>query len=88
MPRPSKSESGSIKVSAGIDPEGRFGCEHALWGDIMSINQISGEEHPTSPNVRAGQGGAVTLCIYAEPLYAGEAQAAYFDNAWLIQNPH
>ena len=79
---------GSMMVKAGIDPDGGYGCDNARWGDTLAINQTSGEVHPSSPNVRVGEAGQVTVCIYAEPMYAGRSQAAFFDNAWFVMNPH
>ena len=39
------------------------------------------------PAVVAGASGRVTVCLYAEPLYAAVSNAAFFDDAVLTVGP-
>jgi hypothetical protein len=80
-------DAGAIKVAAGIDPNGGPDCVNAQWGEIAFQNQEQAVRTLTSPIVTAGPDGQVTVCLYAEPLYAGVSNAAFFDDAELLINP-
>jgi hypothetical protein len=77
---------GDIWVKVGIEPDGRFGCESAQWGEQISINEASGIVRLTSPQVVASKAARVTVCLFAETAYASPNQAAFFDDATLILN--
>ena len=81
------SDSGSVMVSAGIDPAGGQGCGNARWGEILYLDQAGAVQSLVAPNVVAGASGRVTVCLYAEPLYAAVSNAAFFDDARLAVGP-
>jgi hypothetical protein len=81
------SSEGDILVKAGVDPDGTLGCEWALWGGQIAINESAGIVRLVSPDVTAGQAGRVTICVFAETVYASPHQAAFFDDAELVTNP-
>lgn len=80
-------DSGVVKVAAGIDPDGGPDCTNADWGEILSLHQDQGVVRLAAPTVTAGANGRVTVCLYAEPLYAAVSNAAFFDDAELIVTP-
>jgi hypothetical protein len=81
------SDSGGIKLAAGIDPNGGFDCSQARWGDTLTIDQSSGTVQLLTPDVVVGRAGRVTVCLRAENIYPARSNAAFFDNATLIANP-
>jgi hypothetical protein len=81
------SDSGVIQIAAGIDPSGGEGCGDARWGDILFLDQRQAAQTVVAPDVVAGSAGKVTVCLYAEPLYAGVSNAAFFDKAELTVIP-
>jgi hypothetical protein len=81
------SDSGSVMVAAGIDPAGGEGCGNARWGEILYVDQGQTVQNLVAPNAVAGAGGRVTVCLYAEPLYAAVSNAAFFDDARLTVGP-
>jgi hypothetical protein len=80
-------DKGSIKLAAGVDPDGGNDCSNARWGDMLAINQSNGTVQLVAPDVTVGRAGRVTVCLYAEALYAARSNAAFFDDARLISNP-
>jgi hypothetical protein len=74
-------------LKAGVDPEGREGCDAAQWGDERVANQNDGVVELFSPEVVVGGAGQVTICMFAEPQYAHAYHAAFFDDAELIVLP-
>lgn len=80
-------DAGVIKMAAGIDPNGGPDCVNAQWSDIVFQNQEQAVQRITSPIITVGPKGQVTVCLYAEPLYAGVSNAAFFDDAELLINP-
>jgi hypothetical protein len=78
------SGSGIIQLAAGIDPDGGPDCNNARWSDIVPLNQEQSVRTIVAPEVTAGHEGKVTVCLYAEPLYAAISNAAFFDDAELI----
>ncbi len=81
------SGSGVVQLAAGIDPAGGSDCSKARWSDIVSLNQDTGAQRLVAPRVTAGPDGRVTVCLYAEPLYAAVSNAAFFDDAALTLGP-
>ena len=81
------SDSGSVMVAAGIDPGGGEGCGNARWGETLYVDQAQAVQTVLAPTVLAGAGGRVTVCLYAEPLYAAVSNAAFFDEASLTVLP-
>jgi hypothetical protein len=77
------SDSGIIQLAAGIDPDGGPDCDNARWSDIVPLNQEQSVRAIAAPEVTAGPDGKVTVCLYAEPLYAAVSNAAFFDDAEL-----
>jgi hypothetical protein len=77
------SDSGVIKLAAGLDPLGGSDCSKARWSDFLLLDQEGGVQTIVAPGVAAGEAGLVTVCLYAEPLYAAISNAAFFDNAEL-----
>ena len=78
---------GNITVKAGVDPDGGYDCKQAIWGRSLMTNEVEGVVRLIAPDVAVGQAGRVTVCIFAESLYASPHQAAFFDDAELIMNP-
>ena len=74
-------------VAAGIDPAGGQGCGKARWGEVLYTDQAQAAQNLTAPTVVAGASGRVTVCLYAEPLYAAVSNAAFFDDARLTVGP-
>jgi len=70
-------------LKAGVDPNGGAGCEAARWGSEKIVNQDDGIVELVSPQVLAGTGGRVTVCMFAEPQFAQVYHAAFFDDASL-----
>lgn len=81
------SDTGSVMVAAGIDPAGGEGCGNARWGEILYLDQGQVVQTVVAPTVVAGASGRVTVCLYAEPLYAAVSNAAFFDDAELAVGP-
>jgi serine/threonine protein kinase len=81
------SNSGGIRMAAGLDPDGGSDCSQARWGDELTIDQSWGTVQLFAPDVAVGKGGRVTVCLWAENVNPGRSNAAYFDNAALIANP-
>ena len=81
------SNSGGIRMAAGVDSDGGPDCSHARWGDELTIDQSWGTVQLFAPDVAVGKGGRVTVCLWAENVNPGRSNAAYFDNAVLIANP-
>jgi hypothetical protein len=81
------SDTGSVMVAAGIDPTGGEGCGNARWGEILYLDQGQAVQNVVAPTVVAGASGRVTVCLYAEPLYAAVSNAAFFDDAVLTVGP-
>lgn len=77
-------EIGVIWVNAGIDPEGGPDCTNAEWSEPVALEQTQGVRTVAAPWVKAGSAGRVTVCLYAETLYAAISNAAFFDDAELI----
>lgn len=77
------SDTGAIQLAAGIVPGGSEDCNNARWSDLLLLDQRGGVQPIVAPEVTAGSSGQVTLCIYAEPLYAAVSNAAFFDDAEL-----
>jgi serine/threonine-protein kinase len=76
-----------IGVSVGIDPNGGPDCSNARRSEMLPISQRDSAVRLVSPEVVAGPGGRVTVCIYAESLTAVPAShAAFFDDAELVLN--
>jgi len=80
-------DDGRIKLIIGIDPTGGPGCSQAWWSEELLIDQSANIIQLTTPTVRVGNAGKVTVCLYAETLYPAHSNAVYFDNAILIANP-
>jgi hypothetical protein len=78
---------GGYFVRAGVDPDGGEGCDAAEWGDQRHLNQKDGVVILSSPVVAAGEGGRVTVCMFAETQYAQVWHAAFFDDANLTVLP-
>lgn len=76
-----------ITVQAGVDPSGNNNCQKAVWGEAKAINQDDGIVTLTSPRVKAGAAGRVTLCFFAGPRYPSTNNAVFFDQAELIAAP-
>jgi hypothetical protein len=76
-----------IKVGAGVDPSGGHNCDDARWDDQPEIDQGSGVVALSAPEVRVGQGGRVTVCLYAETMCPARSNAAFFDDAELTASP-
>ena len=74
-------------LKAGVDPNGGEGCEAARWGGEQLVNQDDGIVELVSPQVLAGTGGRVTVCMFAEPQFAQVYHAAFFDDASLTALP-
>jgi hypothetical protein len=70
-------------LKAGVDPNGGEGCEAARWGGEKIVNQDDGIVELVSPQVLAGTGGRVTVCMFAETQFAQVYHAAFFDDASL-----
>ena len=81
------SNSGGIRMAAGIDPDGGLDCTQARWGDSLTIDQSSGTVHLIAPDSVVGPDGQVTVCLCAENVNPGRSNAAFFDTARLIANP-
>ncbi len=77
------SNMGGIQVRAGIDPTGNPACQQGAWGDTQVIDQSSGLVLLQSPAAAVGRGGRMTVCFFAEPQFASQFHAAYFDDATL-----
>jgi hypothetical protein len=82
-----KDTAGGYFVKAGVDPDGGEGCDAARWGEQRQINQRDGIVTLSSPEVVAGEGGRVTVCMFAETQYAQAWHAAFFDDAELAASP-
>jgi hypothetical protein len=70
-------------LKVGVDPNGGEGCEAVRWGSEKIVNQDDGIVELVSPQVLAGTGGRVTVCMFAEPQFAQVYHAAFFDDASL-----
>jgi serine/threonine protein kinase len=81
------SNSGGIRMAAGVDPDGGPDCSQARWGDELTIDQSWGTVQLFAPDVAVGQAGRVTVCLRAENVNPGRSNAVYFDNGALIANP-
>jgi hypothetical protein len=81
------SSHGDVQIKAGIDPDGAYSCEEALWGVQAMINEDEGIVRVMSPAVTVGESGRATVCVFAETAYASAHQAAFLDDAELIMNP-
>jgi hypothetical protein len=77
------SENGGVQLRAGLDPEGGGACQADSWGDTVVTDQFSGMASLVSPEGVVGEDGVVTVCFFAEPQYAAEYSAAFFDDAEL-----
>jgi len=77
-------EIGVIWVNAGIDPDGGPDCSDAEWSEPVALDQAQGVRTIAAPELKAGSAGRVTVCLYAEALYAAVSNAAFFDDAELI----
>jgi hypothetical protein len=77
------SDIGIVQMAAGIDPDGGPDCSNAQWSDAVAVDQEQGVRSIAAPPVVAGRSGRVTVCLYAEPLYAAISNAAFFDDAEL-----
>jgi hypothetical protein len=77
------SDTGAVRLGAGILPNGGTDCEGARWSEILHLDQEGGVQRIVAPPVSAGNSGDVTVCLYAEPLYAAVSNAAFFDEAKL-----
>jgi hypothetical protein len=78
-----KDTAGGYFVKAGVDPNGGEGCDAARWSETRIINQGDGIVQLAAPQVIAGPGGKVTICMFAETQYAQAWHAAFFDEAIL-----
>ena len=76
-----------IKLAAGVDPNGGSDCSKAIWGEEILAEESDGVVRLVSPDVTVSDVGKITVCIYAEPLYPAQSNAAFFDDALLIANP-
>jgi hypothetical protein len=81
------SDTGVIQIAAGIDVNGRPNCDNARWGEMAYLDQETGVQTVATPFATVGESGQVTVCFYAEPVYAAVSNAAFFDNAELSVNP-
>jgi hypothetical protein len=81
------SGSGVVKLAAGIDPSGDEGCDKARWGEFLYLDQGQPAQSVIARNVVADGSGQVTVCLYAEPVYAAVSNAAFFDSAQLTVIP-
>jgi hypothetical protein len=82
-----KDTTGGYFLKAGVDPDGGEGCDAARWGEERHVNQRDGVVTLSSPTVVAGEGGRVTVCMFAETQYAQAWHAAFFDDAALTVLP-
>ena len=82
-----KDLAGGYILKAGIDPSGGAGCDAARWGAERLANQRDGAVELTSPEVRAGPEGRVTVCVFAETQFAQVYHAAFIDDAVLKALP-
>lgn len=82
-----KETAGGYILKAGVDLDGREGCEAAQWGVEQIVNQEDGVIVLTSPEVVVGQVGRVTVCMFAETQFAQVYHAAFFDDAALTALP-
>ncbi len=78
---------GGYILKAGVDPSGSDGCGGARWSEERIANQNDGVIILTSPRVTAGEGGEVTVCMFAETQFAQVYHAAFFDDAELMVSP-
>ncbi len=76
-------ELGVIWVNAGLDPDGGPDCAGANWSEPVALDQAQGVRTISAPRVKAGSDGKVTVCLYAETLYAAISNAVFFDDAEL-----
>ena len=74
----------TIKLAAGIDPNGVAGCSYAHWGDTLMINQADGVVKLVTSEVVVGPAGRVVVCLFAETLAPNVNNAAFIDNAQVI----
>jgi len=81
------SAEGGIGVRAGIDRNGGVACTQGSWEETRVIDQASGIVTLRSPQVVVGNDGLVTVCMFAEPVYAKATNATFFDNAELSVRP-
>jgi hypothetical protein len=81
------SDSGPVQISAGIDPSGGANCENAVWSDVLFLDQGQPVQPIVAPDVAVASDGQVTVCLFAEPLYAAISNAAFFDDAALTVVP-
>lgn len=77
------SENGGVQLRAGLNPGGGGVCQGEAWGETVVTDQYSGMASLVSPEGIAGERGVVTVCFFAEPQYAAEHSAAFFDDAEL-----
>lgn len=82
-----KDTAGGYFIKAGVDPNGGEGCDAAEWGNENHVNQKDGVVVISSPEVVAGKGGRVTICMFAETQYAQVWHAVFFDDAALTVLP-
>jgi hypothetical protein len=82
-----KDTAGGYYVKAGVDPNGGEGCDAAEWGEQRHVNQNDGVVVISSPEVVVGEGGRVTVCMFAETQYAQVWHAVFFDDAALTVLP-
>jgi hypothetical protein len=82
-----KDTAGGYFLRAGVDPDGGAGCDAVEWGEQRHVNQGDGIVVLSSPDVVAGEGGRVTVCMFAETQYAQAWHAAFFDDAELTVLP-
>jgi hypothetical protein len=80
-------DAGGYFVKIGVDPDGGEGCDAAKWSSDRHVNQRDGVVILTSPEVIAGDGGRVTVCMFAETQYAQVWHAVFFDDAELTVLP-
>jgi hypothetical protein len=81
------SDVGGIKLAAGIDPDGGPNCSQARWGEVLTVEQSTDPVQLVAPDVAVGDAGQVTVCLYAETIYAAYRNTTFFDDAALIANP-
>ena len=55
--------------------------------DDLYLDQQTSPQTIAAPEKTAGDSGQVTVCLFAEPVYAAVSNAAFFDVAELIVNP-
>jgi len=82
-----KDTTGGYILKAGLDPDGRAGCEASQWGGEQVVNQEDGIVELVSPEAVVGRAGRVTVCIFAETQFAQVYHAAFFDDAALTSLP-